>query len=143
MARIGSTGGIAGRNGLARAVRGRAGFALGAEPSGTAAAVAAPAMTAGAGLFALQEDERPGRRNTRAQQRADTLLAELRGLQLDLLGAGLPDRARLDRLRTLEEGEDGADPALREAVRGLALRAAIELARLDPDAFAAGSATIA
>jgi hypothetical protein len=35
----------------------------------------------------------------------------------------------LERLSSLEEGEEGADPALREVVRAIALRAAVELAR--------------
>jgi hypothetical protein len=62
------------------------------------------------------------------------MLEELGGLQRDLLapaGAGADSAAgRLRRLAALPaEAEDGADPALREAVRAVALRAAIELAR--------------
>ncbi|HYZ33746.1 MAG TPA: flagellar assembly protein FliX, partial [Crenalkalicoccus sp.] len=54
--------------------------------------------------------------------------AELGGLQAELLG-GTPDPDRLARLAALQDGEEGCDPGLREAVRGLALRAAVELAR--------------
>ena len=39
------------------------------------------------------------------------------------------DPARLARLAALEAGEEGADPALRDVVRAVALRARIEVAR--------------
>lgn len=42
-------------------------------------------------------------------------------------GRGDPDR--LARLATLQAGEEGDDPVLREAMRAVSLRARIELAR--------------
>jgi hypothetical protein len=73
------------------------------------------------------------RRDAAARRRAEAMLEELGGLQRDLLapgGAGADPAGRLRRLAALRaEAEDGADPALREAVRAVALRAAIELAR--------------
>jgi hypothetical protein len=121
-----------------------AGFSLGlagtgAAPGGTAqGAGAAPAAgVAPMALFALQEggEDRQGypqlpapARDEAARQGAEAMLDELQELQRALLGAGLaPALERLAaRLGALEEA---ADPGLREAVRAVALRAEIELAR--------------
>jgi hypothetical protein len=79
-------------------------------------------------LLAVQEDGERSGRDAAARRRAHTILDELRGLQAELLG-GRADAARLARIAALGDGEDGADPGLREAVRAVALRARIELAR--------------
>jgi len=110
--------------------RGRAGggFALG---GGAADAAAGLVATGGvAALLAVQEDGRGGRRSAeRAVERAESGLAELRGLQLDLL-RGVADPARLARLAALADSPESlADPVLREAVQGVALRVRVELAR--------------
>lgn len=130
-----SMGGTAGaaRGGKSRPA---AGFSLGGAGANAAAAeTAATAAPAPVGLFLLETQEN-GERSARdgaARRRAASLLDELRGFQAELLG-GRPDPARLARLAALRTGEEGADPALRDAVRAIALRARIELARRHPPA---------
>ncbi|WP_164867869.1 flagellar assembly protein FliX [Rhodovarius crocodyli] len=79
-------------------------------------------------LAALAGGHAPSPRDAVAQRRARGLLGGLSALQRELLG-GPRDDAALQRLVDLLEGEDGDDPALREAVQDLALRARIELLR--------------
>jgi hypothetical protein len=106
------------------------GFSLPAAGSGAGArvAAAAPASPLGLGLLALQEGGEAARRDAAARQRAESLLEELAGLQLDLLAGGA-DPARLERLAALAPGDAGADPALRVVVQGVVLRAHVEIAR--------------
>ncbi len=120
-------------------VRGRSGFSV---PAGEARAAGQAAATgsiapAGLGVLALQDQDSPAERDRRARRRADQLLEELRGLQLELLG-GSPDPDRLARLEALEQGEAGADPALREALQAILLRARVEVARRERRTFATG-----
>ena len=89
----------------------------------------------------MQEDGGRAGHDAAARRRASSILDELQGLQAELLG-GRPDPARLARLAALEAGEEGADPGLREAVRAVALRAQIELARREPNAVANRSAAV-
>ena len=96
-------------------------------PTGPLAPATAPA--AAAGLIALQEagDERVAEREARRRGRA--LLAELAGLQRDLLAGGA-DSGRLARLETLlARLPVPADAGLREALEAVALRTRVELAR--------------
>lgn len=140
--RGGVVGGVP-RNGGAPGPRGparpAAGFSVGGADKGAAGQGAAPAAgtsaTAAVGLSLLAVQENGGRsgRDAAARRRAAAILDELRGLQAELLG-GRPDSARLARLAGLQAGEDGTDPGLREAVRAVALRARIELARRDRSA---------
>lgn len=113
------------------------GFRLAEGAAGAARGVGGAAGVAaiGAGLLALQAEDGPEARDATARRRADALLEELRRLQLGLLGGGL-DRGRLRRLAALRLGEEGADPALREVVQSLVLRASVELARHGWDASA-------
>jgi len=131
MSRVGSVRGTSGRASAPRTV-GASGFALGgATERAGAQAVAGTAALAGAGLSVLQEDPATvnSRRDAAARQRADAILDDLGALQRHLLdGDGLP-REPLARLAKLGTGEDGADPALREMVRAVAVRAAVELAK--------------
>ncbi len=128
---IGRVGGPGAAAAAGKARAGKGGFSLGgsgaagsaAEAHGTAA-VAAP----GLGLLALQSGQGDQERDQEARRRADTLLEDLAGLQREMLG-GAADPARLARLAALSHGETGADPALREVVEAIALRAQIELAR--------------
>lgn|GEM_PF-1103372 len=109
-----------------RAARPASGFALAAGREGGAAerALAVGATT----LLALQEQP-PADAATRGLRRAESTLDALRGLQLDLL-RGEADATRLERLATLAGADDAvADPALREAVAAVRLRARVELAR--------------
>jgi hypothetical protein len=112
--------------------RSATGFTLDGTGTGSAAAAgtAAASATAALGLSLLAVQENGGRagRDAAARRRAASILDELQGLQAELLGARA-DPARLARLASLQTGEDGADPGLREAVRAVALRARIELAR--------------
>jgi len=112
----------------ARRGRVTGGFAL---AGGAAEAATGLAATGGvAALLAVQEDGRGGQRAAeQAMQRAEAGLAELQGLQLDLLRGGA-DPARLARLGALADSPEGlADPALREAALGIALRVRVEIAR--------------
>ncbi len=128
---IGRVGGPGAATPAGKVRPGKGGFSLGgtgtagnaAEAHG-AAAVAAP----GLGLLALQSGHGDAERDREGRRRADSLLEDLAGLQREMLG-GTADPARLTRLAALAQGEAGADPALREVVEAITLRAAIELAR--------------
>ncbi len=139
-------GGVS-KGGAAAGARGRArstsGFLVGGTGagSGAAAAAASAAGAVGLPLLALQEAGGRSARDAAARRRASSILDELQGLQAELLG-GRSDPARLARLAALEAGEEGADPGLREAVRAVALRARIELARREPNTVANRSATV-
>jgi hypothetical protein len=111
---------------------GRAGFAVRPEapPPGMQGMAATGAVSPLAlGMLGLQEGGERERRDTAARRRAESMLDALRALQAEMLGGGAPDPARLARLAALESGEEGMDPALREAVQAVALRARVELAR--------------
>lgn len=127
-AAAGARGGAASRSAKGFSVGG-----MGTE--GAAVSTAAASATAAVGLSLLAVQENGGRgtgRDAAARRRAASILGELQGLQAELLG-GRPDPARLARIAALQTGEDGADPELREAVRAVALRARIELARRAAD----------
>jgi hypothetical protein len=68
-------------------------------------------------------------RNDAAARRGGALLAEMAALQGGLLMGHMPDAA-LRRLAHLAQGEGGADPALREVLDAISLRARVELARM-------------
>ena len=103
-----------------------AGFAL---PAGRPNA--APAALPLGALLAVQEaagGEPPGERAARRRGRA--LLAELAGLQHDMLGAGTtPDRLAALRALVAEALPPPADLALAAALAAIVLRARVELAR--------------
>ena len=100
------------------------GFALPAGRGG-AAASAVPLD----GLLALQECAAEPLADREARRGAQALLAELAALQRDIL-AGTVIGTRLERLaRLAEDIQAAAQPALREAVASVVLRARIELAR--------------
>jgi hypothetical protein len=106
------------------------GNAVAPEPSGIGAAEAAPLLGV---MLALQEaggDRAPGRAGDRAARRhAGAMLAELRALQLALLGREAGDVA-LERLASLARHLPAAEDAgLAATLASLALRARIELAR--------------
>lgn len=122
---IGPVGGAGGPAGPARAARRGGMFSL----PGTAAPTSGIAATAGVGaLFAMQEALTPTERDDAAHRRGQALLEEMEALRRDLLRGAIP-QARLVRLSLLSDGESGADPALREVVEALALRARVEMAR--------------
>jgi hypothetical protein len=113
---------------MRRGMRQVGGFAL---PAGDAAAEARSlgAATGVSALLSLQEQAPVPVTPDRALARAELILDELHGLQLDLL-RGRADPDRLARLAALAESETApADPALREALSLVALRVRVELAR--------------
>lgn len=115
-----------GRGAAAR--RAGSGFALPEAERGQESA-AAGSVTGSLGLIGLQQGWSDAERDDAAHRRGNAVLEELEGLQLALL-AGRLDSGRLSRLAQLAEGESGADPALRDILRAISLRARIELARL-------------
>ncbi|GGC29387.1 hypothetical protein GCM10011504_04530 [Siccirubricoccus deserti] len=129
-------GAVGGAVGGVRGGRTGGGFSLPAAGSGAGAGVAAvaPAGPLGLGLLALQEGGEAARRDAAARQRAESLLEELAGLQLDLLAGGV-DPARLERLAALTPGDAGADPELQVVVQGVVLRAHVEIARRGGNLF--------
>jgi hypothetical protein len=124
---------VAGRAAVRRAGGAGHGFAVpagGDEAVGGAAAAQAAGAVGMAGLLALQEwpAERGGDRA--ARRHGEALLAALADLQRTVLEGGAADPRRLAALaREVPEAED---PGLRAAVAAVALRARIELARMEP-----------
>lgn len=82
-------------------------------------------------MLALQEAEPAGARNRAARKHGETILGALRALQLGLLGGNRePDTLR--RLARLAEAlPEAADPKLAALVSAVALRAQVELARVE------------
>ena len=118
--------------GPARAAGRAGGFMVpsgrGESAAGPAAAAEATEVTLG-GMLALQEAESGSVRDREARRRGQEMLAELLRLQRALL-AGPPDLAALRRLAALATAiPEAADPALRQAVAEVTLRARVELAR--------------
>ncbi len=99
-----------------------------------------PAMVAGVpgsalgGMIALQEHEGDGVRDREAKRRGADLLAALRTLQRQLLGAGATKGHLGDLAALADSVPDAADAALRALVAAIVLRARIEIARYDADA---------
>lgn len=110
-----------------RAARGPAGFRLAESEAPSHAAAIAP--MAGLGVGVPPPALTPEERDATAARRGHALLQELAGLQAGLLAGRLPESA-LRRMAALAEGEAGHDPALRELLEGIALRARVTLARL-------------
>ena len=104
------------------------GFAL-PEAERAPESAAAGAVTGSLGLIGLQQGFSDAERDDAARRRGNAVLEELESLQLALL-TGRVDPGRLARLAQLAEGESGADPALRDILAAISLRARIELARL-------------
>jgi hypothetical protein len=126
--------GLAGRA-AARARAGASGFRLPAaeaEPAAAEAAAPLAAVTASA-LLGAEAAPSPAERDAAARRRGGALLDALAELQRGLLGGGAR-RAALGRLAALAEGESGADPALREILGQISLRARVELARRGEEA---------
>ena len=92
-----------------------------------AAAVAASAVARPGGLLSLGA-VMPSPRDALARRRGRAMLGGLDALQRALLGGG-PEGPALRSLAGLVEGEEGDDPEIADAMRALALRARIELAR--------------
>lgn len=82
-------------------------------------------------IVTLQGVEDPAERRRRAIRNASDTLDVLDELKLALLGGELP-ATKLARLKSLlrEEDETSAEPELEELLRGIDLRARVELAKL-------------
>ena len=81
-------------------------------------------------MLLLQEVESPQERNRQARQRGEKMLGLLARLQSALLCGGVPE-SLLAEMRALSDTlPHAADPGLREAVAGIALRCAVEQERL-------------
>ncbi len=125
-----------GRSAAAQPAPGAASFAGLIRSSGPVAggqqAGKAAAITASAGLMALQEVEELGARRRRAVKRAHALLDELEEVRNALLLGGLP-AATLHRIRQLlaDRSADLRDPALQALIREVELRTEVELAKLE------------
>ncbi|MDB5415765.1 MAG: flagellar assembly regulator FliX [Rubritepida sp.] len=104
------------------------GFAL-PEAERSQEAAATGGVTGSTGLIGLQQGWTDAERDDAAQRRGSAVLDELEGLQLALL-SGRIGMGGMSRLAALAEGEAGADPALRELLLEISLRARIELAKL-------------
>jgi len=112
-----------------RQVRDPGGFRLPkAEASGTAG-MAAVQEVGMEGMLALQELPGEAVGDREARRRGQDLLEALAAIQRGLLGMGEGDPARLARLA--EAVPTAGDPALREAVAAIVLRARIEVARAE------------
>jgi hypothetical protein len=104
------------------------GFAVPAERAPASAATSAPAVVLG-GLLALQEAEAEPPRDRAARRRGRDLLAALATLQRALLDAG-PTPEVLERLAALvDHVPEAGDPALRQSVAAVVLRARVEIER--------------
>jgi len=125
-------------NALKRSARARlgsgAGFAeaLGDEPAATASAAAAGQVGALGALLTAQEVDDPAARNRDAARRGNGLLDQLEELRFEILAGNVP-RARLRHLGELLSVDRAAaeDPCLAEAIAGIELRVAVELAKLE------------
>jgi len=99
-----------------------------AQPEAAAAASPAVEVALG-GMLALQEAEYGAVRDREARRRGQDILVALVRLQRAML-AGERDLPALRQLAELAEAmPEAADPALRQALREVALRARVELAR--------------
>jgi hypothetical protein len=116
---------------------GIAGFRMPSETAGPLPQAAVAALGSVVGLSAmlsLQDVDPPQERDRRARRRGEGLLASLAQLQLALLGDGGAAAALTQLAGLAQPSEIAADPALREAIAAIELRAAVELARAEFDA---------
>ncbi|HUZ65120.1 MAG TPA: flagellar assembly protein FliX [Acetobacteraceae bacterium] len=130
---IGRNGGVgrpAGPAGPGRSAGAAFTMSLVTEEAGSAlAATAAAPPAALSGMLALQEVECAGSGDRAARRHGQAILRELAHLQHALLSGGT-DPAALARLADLASLlPEAADPGLAAAIRAVALRARIELAR--------------
>ena len=114
------------------ASKGRAGPKATGFTVGTGNPAAPAALSAAApldGLLLLQEVEGAPDRDRRARKHGRAMLDALGRLQLALLG-GEPDSGTLQTLAALlEQAPEAADPALRDMLGAIVLRAEVEIAR--------------
>ena len=110
----------------ARPRPGTGGFRLPGAEAGAAAAMGGVSALSATGLLGLEDQASDAERDAAARRRGSALLDALAELQKGLL-SGQVSRAALGRLAALAEGESGADPALREILDQVSLRARVEL----------------
>jgi hypothetical protein len=101
-----------------------------AEASGTQATRSATPMQATSAIFALQEINDPVGERRAAVQSAHSILDELDRLKVDLL-SGQISEDRLTRILSLvQKQKESNDPALKDLIAEIELRAEVELAKL-------------
>jgi hypothetical protein len=93
-------------------------------------------MPVGLGLLAILEGGERQARDQAVRRRAESIQKELQELQRVLLG-NAADPNRLERLAALGIAEAGTDPALREVVEAIVLRARVEMVRRGRNAVVA------
>ena len=131
---IRGVGAVPAQLGATRQARGPSGFRV---PQARTAATSATVGLEGAsgveevglaGMLALQEMPARDAADRDARRRGKDLLSALAEIQRAMLGVGVGDPARLEQLAVGVPRAD--DPALRDMVAAIALRARIEAARL-------------
>jgi hypothetical protein len=111
------------------AAAGGGGFAVAGEQAAPAGATVATAEAGALSvLLAADEAEERRQRNRRAHRRGQDILAALGRLQRAVLQGTGEGNEITDLAALLESMPDAEDPALRSAVRAIALRARVELA---------------
>ena len=109
-----------------------------AEPHGAISAAGVSAVSSLEALIALQEVGGPLERRRRAVGRANTILAALEGLKLDLLEGQLTPGAMQALTRAVREQRSLTDdPRLEGLLDEIETRAAVELAKLEGVTLAA------
>jgi hypothetical protein len=112
------------------------GFVLPSDGLGAAANVARAAPAANlsniGALLALQSEDDITERRRRATQRSNTLLDQLEGIRLSILGAGVSREQVAALAKTLREYRDQVDDQGLDAILDdVELRAEVELAKLE------------
>lgn len=112
------------------------GFVLPFDEVGTPSPVSRAASTAGisniGALLALQSDDDITERRRRATRRSNSLLDQLDGIRLAILGDGVSREQVAHLATTLREYRDQVDdPALNALLDDVELRAEVELAKLE------------
>lgn len=106
------------------------GFSLAAGAASQAGAAAGAAPVSLGAMLALQEAGAAPVRDRAARRHGQAMLQLLAALQRAMLQGAGGDEAELTRLASLSaEVPLASDPALRQAVAAIALRASVELAR--------------
>ncbi len=117
-------------SGGARRAAGSSSFAVAPGATDAAAGPAAASATAALdGMLLLQQMEDGPTRDRQARRHGRAMLEGLAELQRALLDGSL-DPATMERLAALvEQCPEAAEPGLRAAINGIALRVRVELAR--------------
>ncbi len=100
-------------------------------PEAAAPAPSACAVVSLSALISLQDIEPPAERDRRARRQGEDMLAALTKLQRALLCDEVASEALADLSALSARSEMANDPALRDVVLAIRVRAAVELARIN------------